>query len=266
MPVIALGDTGARVNQLQTKLQEAGFDPGPINGAFGTTTQNALKGFQHAKGLQADGVAGPATKIALGLVILPTSLPDITASVTVPKVAAMFFSMPVIVTNIGTNLPNVLAALRTAGLADRAMMLMAMATIRAETARFEPIPEGISPLNTSANGHPFDLYDDAARLGNGPAPDGERYKGRGFVQLTGRANYRDIGTRIGIPLETTPDLATDPVIASRILATFLKRSETAIRVALVENELQDARRAVNGGVNGFADFQDAYTKGLQQFP
>ncbi len=94
--------------------------------------------------------------------------------------------------HITANLPPVLDALVAAKLPDKAMVLMALGTIRAETESFEPISEGKSRFNTSPSGPPFDLYDSRQDLGNTGAPDGANFRGRGFVQLTGRANILDI--------------------------------------------------------------------------
>lgn len=57
----------------------------------------------------------------------------------------------------------------------------------------------------------------AARLGNIKPGDGARYAGRGYVQLTGRANYDRAGRAIGVDLVGNPDLAMDRDIASRIM-------------------------------------------------
>jgi putative chitinase len=167
--------------------------------------------------------------------------------------------------HLETNLPCVLSALQAAELADTPMILTALATIRAETASFLPISEFESPFNTSPGGHPFDLYDSRADLGNLGAPDGERFKGRGFVQLTGRANYAFHGAAIGLggKLIEDPDLANDPDIAARLLASFLKAREEHIRAALAEGDLREARRLVNGGSHGLEAFTDAYNTGLE---
>ncbi|PHS02098.1 MAG: hypothetical protein COA78_21880 [Blastopirellula sp.] len=57
----------------------------------------------------------------------------------------------------------------------------------------------------------------ARRLGNLKAGDGVKYKGRGFVQITGRANYVKLGKKLGIDLVNNPDLALDTKIAAEIL-------------------------------------------------
>jgi putative chitinase len=170
--------------------------------------------------------------------------------------------------NVERNLPLVLNALVASDLADKAMILMSLATIRAETGSFLPISEGQSHFNTSPGGHPFDLYDSRADLGNQGPPDGELFKGRGFIQLTGRANYALHGNAIGMghQLVTNPDLANHPDIAARLLASFLKTNEQKIRAALAVDDLREARRLVNGGSNGLDAFEAAYRTGLSLVP
>jgi peptidoglycan L-alanyl-D-glutamate endopeptidase CwlK len=170
--------------------------------------------------------------------------------------------------NVEINLPFVLKALSGAQLADRPMVLMALATIRAETGSFVPISEGQSHFNTSPGGMPFDLYDARADLGNLGPPDGERFKGRGFIQLTGRSNYVLHGASIGLGNQLTddPDLANDAGIAARLLASFLKRNQEKIRAALSAGDLREARRLVNGGSNGLGEFEAAYHTGLALLP
>jgi hypothetical protein len=161
--------------------------------------------------------------------------------------------------NIARNLPFVLAGLRACGLADRPMALMALATIRAETEGFVPVDEGQSRFNTQNT--PFDLYEGRTNLGNTVAGDGARFKGRGYVQLTGRANYTRIGRQIGHDLVAAPHLANDPTVAGLILAQFLKNAEGAIRAALSSNDMRRARRLVNGGSHGLDRFSDAFERG-----
>lgn len=62
----------------------------------------------------------------------------------------------------------------------------------------------------------------ANRLGNGneAGGDGWRYRGSGYKQLTGRANYRDIGRMVGIDLEGNPEFAREPEAAARVAFAF----------------------------------------------
>jgi len=78
------------------------------------------------------------------------------------------------------------------------------------------------------------------------------------IQLTGRSNYQRHGAAIGLGtrLITEPDLANDPVIAGKLLASFLKDQERAIKQALLDDDLRLARRLVNGGSHGLDRFTE----------
>ncbi len=258
MNVLKQGSRGPDVAALERALAAAGFDPGSTDGEFGPAVEAAVRAFQTNRGLEPDGVAGPATLLALGLISAP---PLPVSGVPFDAVCRMFPGTPV--GNIETHLPAVLEALVGAAMADKIMVLMALATIRAETGEFLPISEGVSSFNTSPGGPPFDLYDHRADLGNQGPPDGERFKGRGFVQLTGRANYRQHGEAIGLgtQLLDNPDLANDPEIAARLLASFLKSREAAIRAAVAAGDLAQARKLVNGGSHGIDAFTGAWRTG-----
>lgn len=257
MIILKEGSTGDQVLQLQSKLKSLGFDPGAVDGDFGPQTTAMVIAFQQSKGILADGVVGPQTLNAMQLVLSAPSAaqgPSVTSNITPKIVSKMFPFTPI--SNISTNLPFVLAALDAETMGDKDMVLMALGTIRAETAGFRPISEGISRYNTSARGHPFDLYDNRGDIGNQGSPDGANFKGRGFVQLTGRANYTKFSNELGLgnQLVTQPELANDPQIAAQLLARFLKEKEAAIRRALANNDLSTARRLVNGGSHGLDDF------------
>ena len=97
---------------------------------------------------------------------------------------------------------------------------------------------------------------------------GEKYKGRGFIQLTGRFNYQKHGESLGLgnQLVDNPDLANDPTIAAKLLASFLQDKERAIKEALLDNDLRAARKLVNGGSHGLDRFTDAFTIGDRLLP
>lgn len=290
MTVLKNGSRGVEVTNLQTRLKALGFDPKGIDGKFGEDTRDALVAFQISRGLPPDGRTDDATLVALGLTIsevapatsvvatstVPSTAPAISPppampamannlspfpAATVSVVSKMFPGTPV--ANIQANLPIVLQALADAGLADKEMVLMALGTIRAETASFRAISEGISKFNTTPGQHAFNKYDNRSALGNKGRPDGASFKGRGFVQLTGRDNYRMHGAAIGLgdQLITNPELANRPDIAAKLLASFLKNKEKGIRDALRKGDLKTARKLVNGGSHGLAEFTDAFNRG-----
>ncbi|HEX8918555.1 MAG TPA: peptidoglycan-binding protein [Chloroflexota bacterium] len=62
---VSQGSSGDLVTRLQRTLQGDGFDPGDVDGTFGSKTEEAVRAFQTARGLQVDGIAGPETWIAL---------------------------------------------------------------------------------------------------------------------------------------------------------------------------------------------------------
>lgn len=94
-------------------------------------------------------------------------------------------------------------------------------------------------------------YEGRADLGNVNPGDGRRFKGRGLIQLTGRANYRDIGAKLGLPLEDEPELAAEPVTSLKIACEYWK--SRSINEAADRDDLVRATRLVNGGLNGLEE-------------
>jgi peptidoglycan L-alanyl-D-glutamate endopeptidase CwlK len=251
----------AKARFLYDGLVRLGYSPAQFNDLESQACRTAVLRFQQDAQLpDVDGIPGPDTFGALSERLLPDDhRPDDTDRFSVDRVARLFPNAPE--ANIRTHLPHVLEALQKRKLADQEMILMALATIRAETAGFEPIDEFQSKYNTRPGGAPFGEYDHI--LGNQGPPDGSRYKGRGFIQLTGRSNYREIGDEVGVDLVGRPELANDQATAAAILAAFLQRKKRRIRGCLLLNDLAGARRLVNGGSHGLDAFRTAYLTGLQ---
>lgn len=65
-PLLSQGSRGAYVRELQNLLRDKGFDPGPIDGIFGTRTRSAVIAFQRSRNLNPDGIVGVRTWTALG--------------------------------------------------------------------------------------------------------------------------------------------------------------------------------------------------------
>ncbi len=94
-------------------------------------------------------------------------------------------------------------------------------------------------------------YEGRKDLGNTQKGDGKRYKGRGLIQLTGRHNYRQIGSILNLPLEDEPHIAAEPLTSLRIACEYW--ASRNINQAADNDDLIDATQRVNGGQNGRED-------------
>lgn len=111
-----------------------------------------------------------------------------------------------------------------------------------------------------ASGAEYDVGKKALALGNTPEDDddGEMYKGRGLIQITGTANYKAVGEHFGVEFLWHPELLEEPEWACRSAAWFWWRHGL--------NEMADAgdfrgiTRRINGGYNGLADREAYYSK------
>lgn len=91
-------------------------------------------------------------------------------------------------------------------------------------------------------------YEGRRDLGNTRPGDGYRYRGRGPIQITGRANYRKYGDLLGLPLVAEPDLASKPEHGFRIAACFWKSKGLNERADVGTDEAFKAiTRKINGG-------------------
>jgi putative chitinase len=101
-------------------------------------------------------------------------------------------------------------------------------------------------------------------LGNTQKGDGIRYKGRGIFQLTGRANYRTIGAKIGYDLENNPELAESPEVS---VLTALEYWQSRKLNALADaDNVELITRRINGGLNGFDDRKKYLARSKQVIP
>jgi len=89
------------------------------------------------------------------------------------------------------------------------------------------------------------------RLGNVDPGDGYKYRGRGYIQLTGRETYREIGRIAGLDLEGNPDLAAQPEHAVRIACAFWTWKN--INPSCDVGDFTTVTRKINGGTNGLDD-------------
>jgi predicted chitinase len=96
----------------------------------------------------------------------------------------------------------------------------------------------------------------AKALGNKKVGDGARYKGRGYIQLTGRYNYKRAGEALGLPLEQKPELVEKPEIAAQV-AIWFWQNRVQPRVDDFGNTPQ-ATKPINSGLKGLQDRKDKF--------
>lgn len=154
--------------------------------------------------------------------------------------------------SVRANWPLVEAAMDRSGDNSDMCLVAAIATISVETGCFSPIKERGGPAYLT------NLYENRTDLGNDQPGDGAKFRGRGFVQITGRWDYTHFGLETGHDLVGNPDLALDPSIAADVLAVFFK--ERGIPKFADAQLWEMVRRRVNGGMTGWPRFSDAVTK------
>ena len=103
----------------------------------------------------------------------------------------------------------------------------------------------------------------ANRNGNGSeaSGDGWKYRGRGLIQLTGKANYHAVGQALGINLESNPDLALIPQNSARIAAYFWYSK--GLNKLADQGNLKKITKIINGGLNGYDDRLALYQRAKQ---
>jgi putative chitinase len=276
--LLKLGSTGEDVTKLQIRL---GIDP---VGKFGPKTDAAVKGFQSAQGLTPDGIVGSATWFKLfppapsavaPIVEAPKLEPVIVAPVVTPTVQSGFK-----LDNLKGHIPQAVIdqipdTARKFGITTTLRLAHFLAQCGHESGGFKAVREN---LNYSAKGllgifrkyftnvnlaQQYErkpekianrVYGNRMGNGNEASGDGFAFRGRGYIQLTGKDNYSLFDATVPENILQNPDLvATKYPLASA--AFFFKRNNLwAIcdRGADVGTVTAVTKR-VNGGTIGLPD-------------
>lgn len=132
--------------------------------------------------------------------------------------------------------------LRSFGIMDNSLRLIHfLAQLAHESGNFRYMEEIASGV----------AYEGRKDLGNTQAGDGKRFKGRGPIQLTGRANYRKCGQQLGIDLENNPEIVAIPSMGLMVACKFW--SDNGLNALADQDDLLTITRRINGGTNGLAD-------------
>lgn len=135
-------------------------------------------------------------------------------------------------------------AMKEFGIADTAQRVaMFLAQIAHESGELRYMRE-------LASGAAYDTGSLAVRLGNTPEPDGDgqRYKGRGLIQITGRDNYARCAVALGLPLLERPELLEIPLNACRSAAWYW--AGRGLNTLADKGAFDTITARINGGQNG----------------
>ena len=266
--ILKKGSKGEEVKKLQAKLGLA------ADGIFGAGTEAKLKEWQKKNGLSADGIAGPATLTKLG-VIGGTTAPKqvVKEDVVIPKGGpidlsrlkghvpdAVITQIPTVMEKFQINTPLRLAHF--------------LAQCGHESGNFKAVQEN---LNYSADGlkkifpkyfhgnlsesyarNPEKIASKVygGRMGNGDesTKEGFKFRGRGYIQLTGKSNYTTFAKSIGEDTVSNPDLVATKYPLASAAWFFSKNGLNSIADRGADSATVTAvTKRVNGGTIGLAD-------------
>ena len=160
-------------------------------------------------------------------------------------------------------LPHIQEAARIASLNTRERLAAFLAQVGHESGSFRYTREIWGPTPTQLR------YEGRKDLGNTQPGDGFRFRGRGLIQTTGRANYRATGVHLGVDLEANPELLEQPRFAARSAAYYWAANN--LNHVLETLGHTAVGRAVNRGnaratkpANGEADRLVRYSRALKE--
>ncbi len=264
------GDNNENVKLLQIKL---GLDP---IGNFGPKTEDAVKAYQLKNGLSPDGIVGDNTWNKIMEVSVPTPVPE--KKIPQPKQTVQS-TLSFDITKLKGHVPDIVIAqipdtAKKFNINTPLRLAHFLAQCGHESAGFTTTTEN---LNYSALGlkgtfkkyFPTDALANAYarqpekianrvygnRMGNGDegSGDGYRYRGRGYIQLTGKQNYTAFSQSI-----SDPDVITNPTkVATNYqllsAAWFFQRCLSKCDIGPSREVVTAVTRLVNGGTIGLED-------------
>ena len=238
-PSAANGRADVKVVQVLLNANATAFglaEPLAEDGDFGSKTGSAILAFQESQGLQEHGAIRPDSPT---LTRLADGLPKKLGVSAIQGIMAR--STEEVVSRYA---PALLDRMPANGIDTRLRCMHFLAQIGHESAGFRYTEEIASGRD----------YEGRADLGNTEPGDGVRFKGRGLIQLTGRANYAAYGKAIGVDLTGTDayeTLATDPVRAVDVACWFW--STKKLNHWADTDDVEKVTYHINGGFNGLED-------------
>lgn len=255
--LLKIGSTGEDVKKLQTKLGTAS------DGTFGPGTEKLVKEFQTKNGLTSDGIVGDGTwsKMFGAVIKEDVVIPSSGGSLKLEKLKghvpdSVINQIPEVVEKFKINTP-----LRLSHFLSQCSHESANFTVTSENLNYKAkgllltfkkyfINESVAlPYEKQPAKIANKVY--ANRMGNGSESSGDGYKfrGRGFVQLTGKDNYISFGKAINEDLVSNPDLVSTkyPLLSA---SWFFTRCLTKCDDGSTRDVVESVTKCVNGGLIG----------------
>ena len=262
------GDNNEDVKKLQAKL---GLEP---MGNFGPKTEEAVKAWQSKNGLSADGIVGPATwaKIMGESIVAPTPQPIVSTSA--PQVAGLKLdklkghvpqvvidSIPEVASKFGINTPLRVAHFLAQCGHESGGFKVTQENLNYSAKGLMGIFKKYFPTEVIANQYarqPQKIANKvyANRMANGSEASGDGYKfrGRGYIQLTGRDNYTQFGKAIGEDIVNNPDsVSTKYALASAAWFWSKNGLNKLADGGATDSVVTSITKRVNGGTIGLPD-------------
>jgi putative chitinase len=266
------GDNNENVKLLQTKL---GLEP---VGNFGPKTEEAVKAFQKKNGLTADGIVGDGTwgKI-MGTTPTPQPIvatPQPVVSTPTPQVAGLKLdklkghvpqividSIPEVAIKFGINTPLRVAHFLAQCGHESGGFKVTSENLNYSAKGLRGIFKKYFPTDAIANAYQRNpqkiankVYANRMANGSEASGDGYKFRGRGYIQLTGKENYTAFGKSIGVDIPNNPDLVASKYALASAAWFFSKNGlhkiadEGASDVVVTK-----ITKRVNGGTIGLPD-------------
>lgn len=185
--------------------------------------------------------------------------------------------------NLGDGEKHILAAAKEAGITNPTELAALLATTAHESGNFRHTEENLrysaaalrktwpnrfgdpAYAEKVAKGGPQAVANAVygGRMGNDQPGDGWKYRGRGYIQLTGKANYAQFAKDTGVDALRNPDLVARPDIGAKAALWFWKKNGK-ISAAAQRGDITGVTKIVNGGTNGLSDRKSKFQKYLSK--
>jgi putative chitinase len=265
MPLLKVGSKSDDVKKVQQKLGLT------ADGIFGKNTEEAVKRFQINHNIVVDGVVGDlvwsklmATQQFTSTITPPTTSPTPTVSgLNIERLKghipdSVISQIPEVASKFGINNPVKLAHfLAQCGHESGGFKLVSEnLNYSADGLRkiFPKYFKDVSPDSYARNPQKIASRVYGSRMGNGPEASGEgfKYRGRGYIQLTGKNNYKAFSDSIGVDVVAEPDLVATkyPLLSA---AWFFSKNCLGRCVDASDTTVVNVTKCVNGGTIGLPD-------------